>query len=130
MEVTPRLSACLTQLKGVHRPHQPDPKLRYVAFGEVTGVYCRAESQAKVQGKSMSELVSYALVAYSPDMIEWSAKQSGHQTMMIFSLTLAMAKRTMNVDDINRARSMAGRAAELVVGGLGPPLSPSVRPPW
>ncbi len=40
----------------------------------------------------MSEHVSDALVAYSTDMPEWSARQSGYQTMMILSLTLALAK--------------------------------------
>ena len=34
LEATPRLSACLAQLKGVHGAHQPDLKLRYVAFGD------------------------------------------------------------------------------------------------
>ena len=82
-------------------------------------VYRRAENQAKKLGKTMSEHVSDALVAYSPDMTEWSARQSGYQTMMILSLTLAMAKRTMSEDEIRQAREVAGKAAEVVFGRLG-----------
>jgi hypothetical protein len=82
-------------------------------------VYRRAENQAKRLGKTMSEHVSDALVAYSPDMTEWSAKQAGYQTMMILSLTLAMAKRTMSESDIRQAREVAGQAAEIVFGRLG-----------
>lgn len=93
-------------------------------------VYRRAENQAKIHGKSMSEHVSDALVAYSPDMPEWSARQSGYQTMMILSLTLALAKRTMSEEDIDQARSMAGKAAELVFGRLGPrPFHARLDPP-
>lgn len=93
-------------------------------------VYRRAENMAKVQGKTMSELVSDAIVAYSPDMPEWSAKQAGYQTMMILGLTLAMAKRTMSEDEIRQARVVAGQAAEVVFGRLGErPFRPRMDPP-
>lgn len=96
----------------------PAQRPRIQAYVEYD-VYRRAENQAKKLGKTMSEHVSDALVAYSPDMTEWSARQSGYQTMMILSLTLAMAKRTMSGDEIRQAREVAGKAAEVVFGRLG-----------
>lgn len=96
----------------------PTQRPRIQAYVE-HDVYRRAENQAKKLGKTMSEHVSDALVAYSPDMTEWSARQSGYQTMMILSLTLAMAKRTMSEDEIRQAREVAGKAAEVVFGRLG-----------
>lgn len=95
----------------------PAQRPRIQAYVEYD-VYRRAENQAKKLGKTMSEHVSDALVAYSPDMTEWSAKQAGYQTMMILSLTLAMAKRTMSEDEIRQAREVAGKAAEVVFGRL------------
>lgn len=96
----------------------PAQRPRIQAYVELD-VYRRAENQAKKLGKTMSEHVSDALIAYSPDMAEWSAKQSGYQTMMILSLTLAMAKRTMSEEEIRQAREVAGKAAEVVFGRLG-----------
>lgn len=93
-------------------------------------VYRRAENMAKVQGKSMSELVVDALVAYSPGVAEWSAKQAGYQTMVTLSLVLAMAKRSMSEDEIKQARMVAGQAAEVVFGRLGErPFHPRMDPP-
>ena len=34
LKAAPCLSACLAQLEGVHGAHQPNLKLRYVAFGD------------------------------------------------------------------------------------------------
>lgn len=107
----------------------PAKRPRIQAYVEYD-VYRRAENQAKKLGKTMSEHVSDALVAYSPDMAEWSARQAGYQTMVILSLTLAIAKRTMSEEDIDQARSIAGKAAELVFGRLGPrPFHPRFEPP-
>ena len=79
----------------------------------------RLRTHAKTRGLSQSQVIEELINTAHQDRRDWIAQQAGHQTMLTLALLTALAKRTLNEEELAKVRQMGGQAGALLFGPLG-----------
>lgn len=79
----------------------------------------RLRTLAKTRGLSQSQVIEELINTAHLDRRDWIAQQAGHQTMLTLALLTALAKRTLNEEELAKVRQMGGQAGALLFGPLG-----------
>ena len=87
----------------------------------------RLRTLAKTRGLSQSQVIEELINTAHQDRRDWIAQQAGHQTMLTLALLTALAKRTLNEEELAKVRQMGGQAGALLLVPLGSVHSTSMR---